>query len=145
MIKYAKILNEETGLCDVGLGTDAEYYKSLGMVEMNVDKSDVDDCWYLFDKCPHKTEEQKEEEERQRIANLTMTALDFIGVLQELGLTLVQINEYLEEHLELKMQLTYCQNVYCGVVCQLCPLTVDGITLTKEIVIQAFKNKHGEN
>ena len=74
-----------------------------------------------------------------------MTALDFIGVLQQLGLTLQQINDYLEEHLELKMQLTYCQNVYCGVVCKLCPITVDNVTLTEEIVIQAFKSKHGEN
>ena len=89
--------------------------------------------------------QEEVEKERQRIANLTMTALDFIGVLQQLGLTLQQINDYLEEHLELKMQLTYCQNVYCGVVCQLCPITVDNVTLTEEIVIQAFKTKNGEN
>lgn len=90
------------------------------------------------------TEEEKQQQEIERVANLTMTALDFIGVLQQFGLTLGQINEHLESHLELKMQLTYCQNVYCGVVQSLCPLTVYDIVITKEMVIHAFKVKNGE-
>lgn len=94
-------------------------------------------------------EQIKAQKETERVARLTMTALDFIGVLQQTGLTLVQINEYLESHLDLKMQLTYCQNVYCGVVQQLCPLSLekeDGttVTITKQVVINAFKAKHGE-
>ena len=55
------------------------------------------------------------EEEAERIAKLTMTPLDFINFLVSTGLTLEQINEYLETHLDVKMQLTYCQYVYCGV------------------------------
>lgn len=90
------------------------------------------------------TDEEKQQQEIERVANLTMTALDFIGVLQQFGLTLQQINDYLENHLELKMQLTYCQNVYCGVVQQLCPLDVYGHTITKDMVIHAFKIKNGE-
>lgn len=90
------------------------------------------------------TKEEKEQQEIERVASLTMTALDFIGVLQQFGLTLEQINEHLESHLELKMQLTYCQNVYCGVVQSLCPLEVYGKTITKEMVIHAFKVKNGE-
>lgn len=94
-------------------------------------------------------EQIKAQKETERIARLTMTALDFIGVLQQSGLTLVQINEYLESHIDLKMQLTYCQNVYCGVVQQLCPLSLekeDGtiITITAQDIITAFKAKHGE-
>ena len=94
-------------------------------------------------------EQIKTQKEAERIARLTMTALDFIGVLQQVGLTLAQINEYLENHLDLKMQLTYCQNVYCGVVQQLCPLSLekeDGtiITITAQDIITAFKAKHGE-
>lgn len=77
------------------------------------------------------------------VDNLTMTALDFIGVLQSLGITLEQINTYLENNLPIKMQLTYCQNVYCGVVKQLCPLTVGSITITAEMVEQAFRAKNG--
>lgn len=41
MIKYGKIINNETKECEVGLGTDVEYYKSLGMVLLDVEQS-----WY---------------------------------------------------------------------------------------------------
>ena len=59
MIKYAKVINAETGLCDVGLGTNSEYYQSIGMTEQDVELSDVDNQWYLASMCPHKTEEEK--------------------------------------------------------------------------------------
>lgn len=89
--------------------------------------------------------EQKKAREDARINNLTMTALDFIGVLQSFGLSLVQINTYLENNLPVKMQLTYCQNVYCGVAKSFMPIEYEGIKITAEMVEQAFKNKHGEN
>lgn len=54
MIKYAKVINEETGLCDVGIGTNTEFYVSIGMELMDVQVSDVDGEWYLTDKCPMK-------------------------------------------------------------------------------------------
>ena len=73
-----------------------------------------------------------EEEIAERINNLSMTALDFITGLKMFGLTLETINSYLEANLELKMQLTYCNNVYCYVVKQLCPLTVGDFTLTEK-------------
>lgn len=62
MIKYAKIINNETGLCEVGLGTNTEYYKSIGMSQLDVDLSDVDNNWYLASLCPHKSEEEKARE-----------------------------------------------------------------------------------
>jgi len=83
-----------------------------------------------------------EEEEQERINNLTMTALDFITFLQQAGLTLEQINAYLESNLSVKMQLTYCQNVYCGVVKQLMPISVGNITITADMVEAAFKKKN---
>ena len=82
-----------------------------------------------------------EEMEQERINNLTMTALDFIGVLQGFGLTLEQINTYLENNLPVKMQLTYCQNVYCGVAKALMPIEYEGITITAQMVEDAFKAK----
>ena len=60
MIKFAKVINNETGLCEVGLGTDAEFYISIGMELLNVQQSDVDGNWYLVEKCPMKTYEQNE-------------------------------------------------------------------------------------
>lgn len=90
----------------------------------------------------YKAEEQAKEQER--INNLTMTPLDFIKVLQSFGLTLQKINEFLESNLDIKMQLTYCSNVYCGVVKSFLPMTIDEITITPEMAELAFKAKNGE-
>lgn len=59
MFKYAKIINQQTGLCEVGVGTNTQFYNSIGMSELDVSQSDVDNCWYLSEKCPQKAEEQK--------------------------------------------------------------------------------------
>ena len=88
-------------------------------------------------------EEEQRQKEQERINNLTMTPLDFIGVLQSLGLTLEQINEFLESNLNIKMQLTYCNSVYCGVVKSFLPITIEGITITPETVERAFIAKNG--
>ena len=82
MIKYAKITNSETGLCEVGLGTNAEFYQSIGMVELDVQQSDIDSNWYLLDKCPMKTDEQKDMEERERLSSLSLTKREiFLSLL----------------------------------------------------------------
>lgn len=73
---------------------------------------------------------------------LTMTALDFINLVRTLGLTPEEIKEYLDANIELDMQLKYCQNVYCGVVRRLCPLKIQGLTISDEMVVKAFKDKN---
>lgn len=88
-------------------------------------------------------EEEQRQKEQERINNLTMTPLDFIGVLQSLGLSLEQINEFLESNLNIKMQLTYCNSVYCGVVKSFLPITIEGVTITPETVERAFIAKNG--
>lgn len=87
------------------------------------------------------TDEEKEQQRQDEINNLTMTPLDFIKVLMSLGLTLEQVNTFLESNLEVKMQLTYCNSVYCGVVKSFLPLTIEGVTITPEMVEQAFLAK----
>ena len=71
VLKYGEIVNSETGLCNVGLGDDIEYYKSIGFVELNVQQSEIDNFWYLEEKCPKRTEAQKRileiEDEKQAI------------------------------------------------------------------------------
>ena len=76
MIKYAKLTDEKTGTCQVGEGTNNEFYKSIGMVEMDVQQSDIDNKWYLTELCPMKTDEQKAKEEQQRISILSLTGAD---------------------------------------------------------------------
>lgn len=79
MLKYAKITDEQTGLCEVGIGTNAEFYQSIGMTEQDVCQSSIDGNWYLSEKCPQKTYEQllleeknKKQEENTRLAKLAV-------------------------------------------------------------------------
>lgn len=76
MIKYCKIINKEKGLVEIGTGTNTNFYKSIGMTQLDVQQSDIDGAWYLADKCPMKTEEEKIQEETKRIAMLNLTAAD---------------------------------------------------------------------
>lgn len=69
MIKYAKVINEQTGLCEVGIGTNSKFYKSIGMNEQDVSQSDIDGKWYLSDKCPMKSNETKLAEAKQAKLN----------------------------------------------------------------------------
>lgn len=51
MKKYAKIINEETKACEVGLGTNSAFYQSIGMVEMEVEQA-YNGAWYLLGYAP---------------------------------------------------------------------------------------------
>lgn len=55
MKKYAKIINEETQECQVGLGTNSEFYESIGMTEMDVEQA-YNGNWYLVGFMPQKPE-----------------------------------------------------------------------------------------
>lgn len=63
MKKFAKIINEKTKLCEVCLGTNAEYYRSIGMTEQEVEQA-YDGIWYLSGYAPQKPQEVKEQEVR---------------------------------------------------------------------------------
>lgn len=98
MIKYAQLINEETGLCTVGIGTNTEFYKSIGMVELDVQQSDIDNAWYLAEKCPMKSDEEKAKEERERLDNLSMTRGDvFEALILAKGLGKAQIRAMIEQ------------------------------------------------
>lgn len=65
MIKYAKIIDEETKKCDVGLGTNTEFYKSIGMTEMDVEQA-YDGLWYVEGYAPQKPVPTEEEQKAKR-------------------------------------------------------------------------------
>lgn len=95
-------------------------------------------------------EQEQAEKEAERIGNLTMTALDFIGVLEHYGLDYAtQIKPFLESQPDLDKQLKYCQNVYCKVARSVMPITIKDvtgdITITAEMVERAFRIKNGED
>ena len=61
MRKYAKVINEETKQCEVGIGTNEDFYKSIGMTSLDVEQCDWNHQWYLTGYCPAKPEPTKEE------------------------------------------------------------------------------------
>ena len=81
--------------------------------------------------------------EQDKINHLTMTALDFVTYIKKAGVSDEIILQYLQANPSVQLQLTLCQNVYCGVVRQLCPLKISNtVTLTDEMVVSFFKKKH---
>lgn len=65
MLKYAKVINEETKACEVGLGTNSAFYQSIGMVEMEVEQA-YNGNWYVLGFAPEKPEPTKEEQQKAR-------------------------------------------------------------------------------
>lgn len=109
MIKYGNIANSETGLCNVGTGSDINCYISLGMVELDVQQSDIDNLWYLKDKCKMKTKEQKEKEERDRISKLKCTKRVFVIILEQMGLDYFeQIQPLIDSNRQAKLEWELC-------------------------------------
>lgn len=62
---YAKVINEETKECQVGLGTNVAFYQSIGMVEMDAEQCTWNGRWYLTGYVPEKPEPSKEEKIKQ--------------------------------------------------------------------------------
>lgn len=61
MKKYAKVINNETKLCEVGLGTNTVFYQSIGMAEQEVEQA-YNGNWYLSGFVPREPEPTIEEQ-----------------------------------------------------------------------------------
>ena len=141
VLKYAKLISDNHYA--VALGDNEEYFKKIGYTLLDVTKSDKDNQWYLTSECPMKTEEEITKEEQDKINHLTMTALDLVTYIKKTGVSDEIILQYLQANPSVQLQLTLCQNVYCGVVRQLCPIKItEELTLTDEMVVSFFKKKH---
>ena len=60
---FAKIIDEKTKRCDIAPGTNAQFYKSIGFAQMEIEQG-YDGCWYLKGYAPEKPQEIKEQEVR---------------------------------------------------------------------------------
>lgn len=70
MIKYAKVINEETKECQVGVGTNTAFYQKIGMVEMEVEQA-YNGIWYVAGYAPEEPEaEKKAKRKAELIAEL---------------------------------------------------------------------------
>lgn len=65
MLKYAKIINNETKECSVGTGTNTEFYSSIGMTEMDVEQA-YNGAWYVEGYAPQPSIEYQNEQIRQQ-------------------------------------------------------------------------------
>ena len=91
----------------------------------------------------HRHIEKKIKEEQDKINHLTMTGLDFVTYIKKAGVSDEIILQYLQANPSVQLQLTLCQNVYCGGVRQLCPIKItEELILTDEQVVDMFKDKH---
>ncbi len=72
MLKYVKIINNETGLCEVGTGTNTDFYIKLGMIELDVTQAEFDNQWYLTEKTstPYYLQKKQTFEKEKRIAEI---------------------------------------------------------------------------
>lgn len=70
MLKYAKILNQETKEVSIALGTNIKFYKSIGMTEMEVEEA-YNKKWYLKGYAPIKPEPTDEEQKQKRAVAYT--------------------------------------------------------------------------
>lgn len=71
-VKYAQIINEKTKEVCVGLGNNVEFYKSIGMEEIDVEQA-WNGAWYLKGYAPKKPEPSMEEKVKAKEAETGLT------------------------------------------------------------------------
>lgn len=70
---YAKIINEETKECIVGVGSNATFYESIGMTEKDVEQG-YDGKWYVSGYAPEKPQSVINQERIEELkANIAAT------------------------------------------------------------------------
>ena len=78
---YAKIIDEKTKLCDVGIGTDIDFYKSIGMEEMDVERAN-NGQWYIKGYIPlDELKQQKIDEFKAIRDSEEVKPIEYIGSL----------------------------------------------------------------
>lgn len=63
MFKYAKIIDTNSKLCEVGLGSNEPHYRSIGMVKLDVEQASNGN-WYLTGFTPASSEKSYQEKRR---------------------------------------------------------------------------------
>lgn len=82
MLKYAKVTNEQTKECMVGLGTNIEFFKSMGMTEQDVEEA-YNGNWYLVGYVPQKPNELQIQELEKQIEELNTKMLRDMIILND--------------------------------------------------------------
>lgn len=92
MLKYAKVTNNETKACSVGVGTNEAFYKAIGMTLQDVEQG-YDGIWYLAGYAPSKPQSEIDNE---RIAGLKQLLSDTDYVVIKIAEGSATAEEYAE-------------------------------------------------
>lgn len=105
MLKYAKVINKEIKLCEVGIGTNTEFYRSIGMSEMEVEQA-WNGEWYLKGYAPEKPVEEKEAEARavrnQYLYDTDRYMIVDYPITEEEKAQYIQYREYLRNYTKIE-------------------------------------------
>ena len=85
MKKYAQIIDNETKLCNVGIGTNTDFYKSIGMELLDVEQA-YNGQWYLQGYAPT---QNIDELKANKLSELTTIASKFDDELVNKSLSLL--------------------------------------------------------
>ena len=103
MIKWAKVVNEETKQCEVGIGTNEKFYRSIGMQELDVEQS-YNGGWYLTGHAPQKPQRDDILEQISLLEH-KITARNLRGAIIGDSFAINKINEIESQIAQLRQQL----------------------------------------
>lgn len=106
MIRYANIVDEQTKVVSVGLGVDFDFYKSIGMVEMDVEQA-YNGQWYVKGYAPEKPEPTVEDQNeiiRQTRAGLYSSLIDPLHAEKQRKVVLGTWTEEMEAEYVIKVK-----------------------------------------
>lgn len=135
MLKYAKIIDETTGLVAIGEGNNEAHYTKYEFQKMDVKQSDIDNRWYLSDLCPMMTDVQIKQKERDNTNQLSLTAADVErAIYKAKGIDFEDVIELVKDNpnidlkalkIELKANNFYRGNLYINLVGTLLGFTME--------------------
>lgn len=67
MTLFAKVINRTTKECIIGTGTNAEFYRKIGMTEQSVEQCTWNNKWYLAGYVPEEPEEHAKQKRIEAI------------------------------------------------------------------------------
>ena len=139
---YALVQDIETGQCCVAIGNDIDFYIKNGFTLQDVKQSDINGEWYIADKCPMKSDEQKEQEEKERILNLKCTKRVLALCLQQFGISYTQLKELIATNEQAQLEWDLCVELERSN--PLLDIMGKQLNITPEQIDNIFKFANGE-
>lgn len=104
MIKYAKILNEDTKEVSIA-NSPSNWVISQGYTPLDVEQSEVNNRWYLMGYAPKYTDEERKKEERKRLDSLSLTRADVErAIYKAKGIDFEDILELVKDNPEIDLK-----------------------------------------